>query len=157
MQWRAMSSGRGWAAGGLITATLWLGLLLGVSFLATPVKFLAPSLTLPVALDVGRHTFAVFNKVEWGLAILLLFLLLIGRRSWLGSVAAIIAALLVLVETVWLLPLLDQRVSLIIAGQSLPISSDHNVYIAIDVAKLVALALVAWVTARQLARPLPES
>jgi hypothetical protein len=121
------------------------------------VKFLAPSLTLPVALDVGRHTFAVFNKVEWGLAILLLFLLLIGRRSWLGSVAAIIAALLVLVETVWLLPLLDQRVGLIMAGQAPPISSDHNVYIAIDVAKLVALALVAWVIARQLARSFPES
>lgn len=34
----------------LLLATLWAGLLLGVSFLATPVKFLAPSLSLPVAL-----------------------------------------------------------------------------------------------------------
>lgn len=37
----------------LLLAVLWAGLLLGVSFLATPVKFLAPSLSLPVALDVG--------------------------------------------------------------------------------------------------------
>ena len=147
-----MRRGRGWAVGSLITATLWLGLLLGVSFLATPVKFLAPSLTLPVALDVGRHTFAVFSKVEWVLAALLLLLLLIGPHSWLGRVAAIIAALLVLVETVWLLPILDQRVSLIIAGQVPPVSNDHDVYIAIDVAKLIALTLVACVTARQLSR-----
>src|SRR5690606_30735313 len=48
----------------LLLAVLWTGLLLGVSFLATPVKFLAPSLSLPVALDVGRQTFMVFNWVE---------------------------------------------------------------------------------------------
>src|SRR5690606_35153067 len=40
---------------------LWLGLLLGVSFLATPVKFAAPTLTLAVALDVGRVTFGLFS------------------------------------------------------------------------------------------------
>ena len=142
---------RAWTVGGLIAAALWLGLLVGVSFLATPVKFLAPSLTLPVALDVGRHTFAVFNKVESGLAVLLLVLLLIGSRSVLGRVAATIAGLLVLAETVWLLPLLDRRVSLIIAGEVLPASNDHSIYIAMDVAKLVALVLVVCVSARQLA------
>jgi hypothetical protein len=45
-------------------ALFWLGLLAGVSFLATPVKFMAPSLSLPVALDVGRQTFSVFNPLE---------------------------------------------------------------------------------------------
>jgi hypothetical protein len=45
-------------------ALVWAGTLFGVSFLATPVKFLAPSLTLPVALDVGRQTFGVFSLVE---------------------------------------------------------------------------------------------
>jgi hypothetical protein len=150
-------NGRGWAVSALVAATLWLGLLLGVCFLATPAKFLAPSLALPVALDIGRHTFAVFGKLEWALSVLLLFLILMGPCSWLGRIAAIVAALLVLAETVWLLPLLDQRVSLIIAGQEPPASNDHNLYIAIEVAKLVALALIAWVMARQLARPLPKS
>jgi hypothetical protein len=57
-----VTKSQGWTVCALIAAILWLGLLLGVSFLATPAKFLAPSLALPVALDVGRHTFAVFNK-----------------------------------------------------------------------------------------------
>lgn len=35
-----------------------------MAFLATPAKFLAPSLPLAVALDVGRHTFQVYNRVE---------------------------------------------------------------------------------------------
>ena len=38
----------------LVAATLWAGLLMGVSFVATPVKFLAPSLSLAVALDVDQ-------------------------------------------------------------------------------------------------------
>ena len=35
----------------------WLGKLLGVSLVSTPVKFQASSLDLPVALEVGRVTF----------------------------------------------------------------------------------------------------
>lgn len=52
----------------LMLASAWAGFLAGVSFLATPVKFLAPSLTLPVALDVGRQTFFAFNRSEIVLA-----------------------------------------------------------------------------------------
>ena len=33
-----------------VLGTLWIGLLVGVSFVATPVKFRVPLLTLPVAL-----------------------------------------------------------------------------------------------------------
>ena len=43
----------------------WLGLILGVSFLATPAKFQAETLTLPVALEVGRVTFRLLDRLEW--------------------------------------------------------------------------------------------
>ena len=63
---------------------LWAGLAIGVAFLATPAKFLAPSLSLTVALEVGRHTFRVYNGVELALV---LGLLVLGaasrqRRRW---------------------------------------------------------------------------
>ena len=48
---------------------LWAGLAIGVAFLATPAKFLALSLSLSVALDVGRHTFRVYNGVELALVV----------------------------------------------------------------------------------------
>jgi hypothetical protein len=70
-----------WRVGILAIALLWCGLLLGVSFLATPAKFMAPSLSLVVALDVGRQTFAVMNKVEWLFVAVLLALILTGRRN----------------------------------------------------------------------------
>jgi hypothetical protein len=53
---------------------LWAGLSVGVAFLATPVKFLAPSLTLPAALDVGRHTFSLYNRAELALLVALILL-----------------------------------------------------------------------------------
>src|SRR3712207_8678966 len=48
-----------------IITFIWVGFLAAISFMEAPVKFTAPSLTLAVGLDVGRHVFAVLNKVEW--------------------------------------------------------------------------------------------
>lgn len=141
-----------WQTAILAVAAIWLGMLMGVSFLATPVKFMAPSLTLPVALDVGRHTFAVFNKAEWLLCVLLLAAVLAGGRTWL-RIAAASAALLVAVETFWLLPVLDRRVGAIIAGQPPAPSGLHELYIGLEVAKLVLLIIVVLATARALAPP----
>lgn len=47
---------------------------IGVSFIATPVKFLASTLTLPVALDVGRATFGISVRVQLGMAVTLVTL-----------------------------------------------------------------------------------
>lgn len=144
---------RKWAAAILIVAAIWFGMLHGVSFLATPAKFLAPSLSLPVALDVGRHTFAVFNKVEWLLSAVLMATVLAGDQRW-PSMSAIVAAIvLVAAETIWLLPLLDQRVGMIIAGQQPPPSNLHNLYIAFELAKLIVLIFVAFIMMRRLADP----
>lgn len=48
---------------------IWAGLIVGVSFIATPVKFQAPNLTMPVALEVGKATFHLFNVIEWSVII----------------------------------------------------------------------------------------
>ena len=119
-------------------ATVWFGVLLGVAFLATPVKFQAPSLNLPVALDVGRATFALLSKVEWGLgALLFAGALAAGRRVWIA--AAVGLAALLAVQALWLLPVLDARVSLIIAGRPVAPSNFHLDYIAVDVVKALTL------------------
>lgn len=147
------SVGRGWIVGLFAVAVMWVGLLLGVSFLATPVKFLAPSLSLAVALDVGRHTFAVFNKVEWLLAVTAL-LLLFGVRSRFSALMIILICAVVAAETFWLLPELDRRVVLIIAGQQPPASTRHSLYVVLEIVKLVALIAVTVEMARKL---LPRS
>lgn len=135
---------------GFALALFWIGFLVGVSFLATPAKFLAPSLTLQVALDVGRHAFAIFNKLEWVLAVALLVVVLLRPRHGVVVIGGAIAALIVLVEAVWLLPVLDERVGLIIAGQQPPASILHNIYIVTEVVKLLTLGVIGIVMARHL-------
>jgi hypothetical protein len=141
---------RGGAIGYAVVAVLWLGLLLGVSFLATPVKFLAPSLSLPVALDVGRHTFAAFDRVEIVLAVALLACALAGRLRWPSAGLALGLGAAVAVQALWLLPALDARVETILQGGMPPASILHVVYIGLDAIKAAALAIAAFLGFRQL-------
>ena len=128
----------------IISALIWIGMLLGVSFLATPAKFLAPSLTLPVALDVGRQTFGIFSIVEIVASLTLLMGAAISRNQRRNTVLGAVLGCLVAVQFFWLLPALDARVEIILQGAPPQESSLHNLYIAIDSAKLVLLGIIAW-------------
>ena len=141
----------------VISALLFIcaGLLLGVSFIATPAKFLAPSLPLAQALDVGRWTFHVLGLIEWGfLAVVGMLILVAWMRLGQGAglvplLLAGVAATLVL-ETFWLRPALDARALQIIAGQSAAPSAKHTLYIAIEIVKLLLILGAAVVGARRL-------
>lgn len=123
---------------------LWAGGLLGVSFVAAPAKFWAPSLTLPVALDVGRHTFQFFNKLELVALAVLTLLVFRATGNRLTHLLIMLLGLLLLIQTAWLLPLLDQRVTLILKGEIPAESHLHLVYIGCDVCRLIVLAALPW-------------
>ncbi len=123
---------------------LWAGALLGVSFIATPAKFWAHSLTLPVALDVGRQTFQFFNKLELGALVALGILLFSLRQSGFPRALVVLIAGLLALQFLWLLPALDQRVAVFLSGAVPPESPLHKVYIACDVWKLVLLIALPW-------------
>jgi hypothetical protein len=119
---------------------IWAGLALGVAFVATPAKFLAPSLSLPVALDVGRHTFAVYDRLELAMlaAWLTLGLWSANRPRW--CLAVLVPGAVIAAEVFWLLPALDRRVAVVLAGGSLvddPVL--HGAYIVGEVVKAAAL------------------
>ena len=144
---------RGAAVGYAVVALLWLGLLLGVSFLATPVKFLAPSLTLPVALDVGRQTFGAFSRVEIALGLAQLAFALVGRFRWPAVGVALAMGAVVAVQALWLLPTLDARVETILQGGVPPASGLHVIYIWLDALKAALLVGAAFAGFRRLLRP----
>lgn len=140
-------------AAAAFVALFWLGMLVGVSFLATPVKFQAPSLDLPVALDVGRVTFALFSRIEWIPAVLLLAVVVLPRLSgWMIAAAIGIVALLA-AEFFWLLPALDTRVAAIIAGEPLPSSPHHFLYASAEVVKALLLLAIGLGGLLRLASP----
>lgn len=127
-----------------VVALIWLGMILGVSGLATPIKFQAVSLNLPVALDVGQTTFAAFNKLEWLMSALLIAAIVVSRLKPRSLPALLTAALviIVLLQTFWLLPALDARVIAIIAGETLPSSPYHILYVIAEGLKLLGLIVI---------------
>ena len=138
----------------LAVPLLWAGLLIGVSFIATPVKFGATSLSLPVALDVGRVTFALFNIVEWiAFTALVVAVVFSGPSVPSSAMTALLAALLA-AQTVWLLPVMNERIGAIIAGQSPPTAPYHWIYIGMDVTKVGLLIAIAWFQAAKLSTAL---
>jgi hypothetical protein len=129
---------------------IWLGLVLGLAFIEAPLKFQAPGITLPLGLGIGRLVFSVLNKIEIILALVLIFSVIRLRPSGKFAVwaVAVIAALLVL-ETAWLLPLLDARAEQVIAGAAAPYSYTHVVYIVFDSVKVILLFALGVSMAKQ--------
>jgi hypothetical protein len=119
----------------------WAGMIAAISFMEAPVKFTAPSLSLQVGVDVGRHVFGMFNKVELVLCSLLALLIILTKLPAKKIILSFIAALLLLLETSWLLPALDQRALKVIAGENIPATYHHILYVLFETVKLVGLLI----------------
>ena len=127
-------------------AWFWAGMAFGVSFIATPVKFRASTLDIPTALEVGHVTFHALNRIEWLLVAVLAFAMARAHRfsgvatgGWIFFAAV---ATIVVSEAVLLLPALDRRTVEIMAGQHLPPSSLHGLFIGAEFAKMLILLLL---------------
>lgn len=131
--------------------SFWLGLNVGVAFLATLAKFKAPSISRATALDVGRVTFRWLHYVELALFIslgvylalvlqmqhLFIWLLIIG----LGAVLAI--------QMLLLKPQLDKRVERVLRGQTLDPSNTHIIYGIFELSLLGLLGIISYLFAHQ--------
>jgi hypothetical protein len=123
---------------------IWAGMTVGISMIATPVRFTAVSITRPVALDVGRVVFAALNKAELLALVLLLIIVRVSGRSrrlwaWCG-----ILILIVLAQGAWLIPELAARTDIILAGGELPPSSAHAIFSTLELVKIGVLLFLGF-------------
>ncbi|HEX6365473.1 MAG TPA: hypothetical protein VF000_04945 [Agromyces sp.] len=129
----------------VILPAFWLGALIALSFIESPLKFQAPGITIPLGLGIGRLVFTALNILGVVIAAALTLVSIRprpGRLSWwlLGGVWVV-----VLLEILVIRPPLNARTDLVIAGADPGQSPFHYVYIAADVvlvALLVALVVV---------------
>lgn len=128
----------------VFTGLLWLGMIVGISFVATPLKFLAPGVTLGIGLDIGRLVFGVFNKIEIAFALLMAFLILLGKKKDKSLVAFGLVGLALALQTIWLLPALVERIQWVLEGQQLSPSSLHSIYVGLEALKIMALAVFGF-------------
>ena len=130
------------ALGALIM--LWAGVVIGVSFLAAPAKFGAPGLSLPVAMEVGRREFGALDLAEIVFAVVTLALAAYARPERLIWLGLAVAAVVVTLQALWLLPVLDARAELIIRGETPEPAPWHALYIGAEVVKLLVLLVIGW-------------
>jgi hypothetical protein len=119
---------------------VWLGMVLAISFLEAPLKFRAPGVTVPVGLGIGRIVFRALNRVEIVLAAVTLAAVVIGRPS--GTTVGLTAAIVIVLpaQLIGIRPRLNRRSDRVLAGENLPRSTVHLYYVALEGAKVIALA-----------------
>ncbi|MET7733075.1 hypothetical protein ABZT02_17140 [Streptomyces sp. NPDC005402] len=135
-------------AAGAVTF-VWLGMVLAISFLEAPLKFRAPGVTIQVGLGIGRLVFRALNLVESVLAASVVVLVAVGDAQA-RVIAWTVAPMVFLVGQLAVVrPRLNRRSDRVLAGEDLPRSRGHLVYIVFEGAKvLVLIALGVTLLAR---------
>jgi hypothetical protein len=122
---------------------LWLGLVLGISFLEAPIKFRAPGVTIEIGVGIGRLVFRTLNVIEGVLAIVLI-VAVAAQGAGMNAVALALAIALIVVLAAGALvlrPLMDRRVREGRTADRMPRHSMHYFYVGLEVIKV---ALLVW-------------
>lgn len=134
----------------LLLPAFLLGAIIAISFLEAPLKFLAPGVTIPIGLGIGRLVFTALNVLAGVVLILLTAVSVRARagRAVLGILGAIWLAYLI--EVAVIRPVLNQRSDLVIAGLAAPGTNwAHYAYIVADVSLVGLLIALIVVTVRR--------
>lgn len=120
---------------------IWIGFVTSISFMEAWLKFLAPGITRALGLGIGKLVFSVLNKVEITFAISITILLLTQFKKSNLSRYHIVVLLTLVIQTIWLLPALEDRANMIITGIDVPDSNIHLSYIFLEFIKVISLGL----------------
>ena len=116
----------------------WAGLVLGVSFLSARAKFRARSITIRIAMDIGRQTFHTLSRTEIALAVTASLACAFSLTVPVAAGLALVWSLIV-TERFWLLPVLDLRAGIRMTGRVPGPSYHHALFARLEMAKAVLL------------------
>jgi hypothetical protein len=122
---------------------IWFGMVGAISFVEAPLKFRAPNVTLALGLGIGKLVFQMLNRIETVFALLMLVSLFFAPPEGVFALYVFgVIFLLLMLQTVWLLPLLNIRAEQVIAGEVAPHSNNHLIFIAFEVLKFILLFIM---------------
>ncbi len=127
-----------------IATLIWIGFILGISFMEAPLKFQAPSVTLSIGLEIGKLVFGTLNKIEWVLLGMAIISFLVAGSDRRDKVLVALLLFVLMVQTFYLLPVLDARADLIISGQVPDPSNLHLLYIILEIVKVILLGITTF-------------
>ncbi len=127
----------------LASVFLWIGFVGAISFMEAWLKFRAPGVTIPLGLGIGRLVFNALNTVEWVLALVILTDLIMAKDKVFSikNIFYFIPLLILMAQSIWLLPVLDARAELLIQGHEPRTSYLHFYYVGMEIVKVVCLLI----------------
>lgn len=146
----------------LILPAVWIGLIIGISFIEAPLKFTAPGITIPLGLGIGRRVFLAMNITEIVIGIVLLLALASMWRSgrthsiaYFGPMRfyTFIALVMLLTKAAIIRPLLAVETDAVLAGTFEGGSPTHYYYIGVEAILFIALVWLVIVAVRGLLTP----
>ena len=104
----------------LVIPAIWLGMIIAISFLETPLKFQAPGITLELGLGIGRLVFFAMNMTALVLVTILTLAMIRPRASRLqrGLLIGLWAVLLTEVLIIFVIVTARQLIPAIAPDQS---------------------------------------
>ncbi len=120
---------------------VWVGMVLGISFLEAPLKFRAPNVTLQIGLGIGRLVFRALNTVEVGFALVIVAIVAAGPTPARIAVAFAVAVGALAIQLIAVRPRLTRRSDKVLAGLDAPRSRAHYAYVGLEMVKAVALVV----------------
>ena len=123
-------------------AAIYMGLILGVSFFAAPIKFMAKGVEQEQLLAVGKVSFQAFTWVEF-VAFTLLVVSTFGVRTNKVVLSMFLLFSLLIIQKFAVLPILDAELDRTAAGEIVEGSNLHSAYVAIECIKLLVLFYLA--------------
>jgi hypothetical protein len=128
-------------AAAVATVFVWLGMVLAISFIETPLKFRAPGVTLQIGLGIGRLVFRALNACELGLAAVVVACFAITPPTTYAAVAVAVAVITLLAQVLAVRPRLTRRSDAVLAGGEGPRSHAHWAYVGLEIVKVIALLI----------------
>ncbi|WP_394972762.1 hypothetical protein [uncultured Croceitalea sp.] len=127
----------------IITSLLWIGFVAAISFMEAWLKFRAPGVTLEIGLSIGRLVFNALNKVEllFG-TILLIHAIYYLKKSAKPMIQCLLPIIILVIQTLYLLPVLDLRAETIIARIQPEPSYMHFYYVGMEAIKVILLITI---------------
>ncbi|HEX5553114.1 MAG TPA: hypothetical protein VFX43_07680 [Chitinophagaceae bacterium] len=125
----------------IIVCFIWAGFMGAISFMESWLKFRAQGVELTAGLSIGRLIFKVLNRVEWVFLIILWGGYILAKPAILPmqALSYFLLSMILLVQTIWLLPVMDRRALATIEGKETSRSLLHIWFAGLEVIKFLML------------------
>ncbi|MBZ4190375.1 hypothetical protein [Niabella beijingensis] len=116
---------------------IWVGFVGAISFFESWLKFRAPGVTLNTGLSIGRLVFTTMNRIEWVFLSIAILCTAIQQQKKCFLLA--LPFLMLLLQTVWLLPALNRQVALYLENRLSGPAVHHILFVIAELIKWLSL------------------